>query len=192
MRCRGEKQQRRRAYVRKKTLLIAAAVMFVVAPAMVAPAGDAPSTRRAIRCTGMEVPDIPGPRIGRRVIKNGYMGALGQLRLATRLITSPIDGLRGLRGRAIYAASNRKLRLLHGPYLPRGFFVIVFRNTFVVGKETRFEMRHKSQCQLGMVAASEGRKNATTFQLPADDHTAAIINDSRGGWLQVREVSRPP
>ena len=84
-----------------------------------------------------------GHRIGRRVIKNGYMGALGQVRLAMHLVTSPIDGLRG---REIRTACIRKLRLLHGPFLPRrtrrGFFVIVS------GRKTRFGLRHKPQCRL--------------------------------------------
>jgi hypothetical protein len=104
MRCGGESNSAGDAYGRQKST----PPLWLLRRAML------PSTRRAIRCTGMEVPDTPGPRIGRRVIKNGYMGALGQVRLATRLITSPIDGLRG---RAIYAASIRKLRLLHGPIL---------------------------------------------------------------------------
>ena len=47
--------------------------------------GMLPSTRPATRCTGTEAPDIPGPRIGRPVIKSGYMGVLG--------VIGPIDGL---------------------------------------------------------------------------------------------------
>jgi hypothetical protein len=39
----------------------------------------------------MEAPDIPGLRIGHPAIKNGYMGALAQVRLAMHLVTVPIE-----------------------------------------------------------------------------------------------------
>jgi hypothetical protein len=75
--------------VGKKTLLIAAAVMVLVSPAM--GAGNAPITRQATRCTGMEATDIRGPLIGRRVIRNAYMGV--RVHLAIRLVTGPIEAL---------------------------------------------------------------------------------------------------